>query len=139
MRVITNGSGGAITTFSSRTWLIDCEFKNNMARHRGGAIQFLQSPNGFPKDGAFAFTTYYPAIKNPNITERDGAPSTINALVPVIDYIDEQFAEPNLASVLLAPFQYEFARQAYDDGRMSSCLGRFRNVSLTNNKVLHSY
>lgn len=138
MRVITNGSGGAITTFSSRTWLIDCEFKNNMARHRGGAIQFLQSPNGFPKDGAFAFTTYYPAIKNPNITERDGAPSTINALVPVIDYIDEQFAEPNLASVPLAPFQYDFARQAYDDGRMSIFLGRFRNVSFTNNKVLLS-
>jgi len=138
MRVLTNGSGGAITTFSSRTWLIDCEFKNNMARNRGGAIQFLQAPNGLPKDGTFAFGTYYLPTKNPNLTERDGAPSTINALVPVIDYIDEQFAEPNLATAALAPFQYNFARQAYDDGRMSIYLGRFRNVTFTNNKVLLS-
>ncbi len=138
MRVLTNGSGGAITTFSSRTWLIDCEFKNNMARHRGGAIQFLQAPNGLPKDGTFAFGTYYLPTKNPNLTERDGAPSTINALVPVIDYIDEQFAEPNLATAALAPNQYDFARQAYDDGRMSIYLGRFRNVTFTNNKVLLS-
>ncbi|NLO19778.1 MAG: T9SS type A sorting domain-containing protein [Ignavibacteria bacterium] len=138
MRVLTNGSGGAITTFSSRTWLIDCEFKNNMARHRGGAVQFLQAPNGLPTDPAFAFTNFYPAIKNPNITERDGAPSNVNAFVPVIDYLDEQFPEPVLSSFPLAANQLDFARQAYDDGRMSIFLGRFRNITFTNNKVLLS-
>ena len=44
MRMYTNGSGGAITTFSSRTWLLDCEFTNNMSRFRGGALQILQAP-----------------------------------------------------------------------------------------------
>jgi hypothetical protein len=40
----TNGSGGAITTFSVRTWIVGCTFRNNMARYHAGALQILQAP-----------------------------------------------------------------------------------------------
>ncbi|MFH1051316.1 MAG: YCF48-related protein [bacterium] len=92
LRLLTNGTGGAITTLSSRTWLIDCEFKDNRARHKGGALAILQvphlnTPNNFPKDwdGFRYFDIYnynlmgrYPIEKNPNITDKNGDMSSIN-------------------------------------------------------------
>ena len=97
MRYLTNGSGGAITTFSSRTWLVNCSFKNNKARHKGGALQILQAPAGYPVDmdvdGSGQITRLYDIYdtrlwdestdryklnKNPNVTGPDGELSTIN-------------------------------------------------------------
>jgi photosystem II stability/assembly factor-like uncharacterized protein len=96
MRYLANGSGGVITSFSSRLWLLDCEFKNNFARHHGGAVQFLQAPAGFPVDngmeGDEMYRMYdiynvnifdltadrYGFDKNPNVTGPDGDPSDIN-------------------------------------------------------------
>ncbi|MFM7340537.1 MAG: hypothetical protein ACKO2H_10555, partial [Bacteroidota bacterium] len=71
----TNGSGGALTSFSVRTWLVDCRFENNMARFRGGALQMVQAPYGtgaYP-DTAGLGLTFYQSDKNPNITNPDGS------------------------------------------------------------------
>ena len=132
----TNGGGGAITTFSSRTWLIDCEFKNNFARNQGGAIQFLQtitnfnmSKTGFMPNYFVTPTETYSPTKNPVLTEKDGAPSSYNNSLLLIDKIDE----PGL----LEPITDQ-NRQAWDDGRISILLGRIRNLKFTNNKVLLS-
>lgn len=126
--MMSNGSGGAITTFSARTWLLNCEFKNNQARYRGGALQILESPEGYPTvdiDGL----GYYDVDKNPNITNRDGSISTINAEnpIPAIDLIDEPGYDEPLTC---------FDRQAWDDGRYAVYLGRMRNLTFDGNKVL---
>ncbi len=93
LRLLTNGGGGALTTFSSRTWLIDCEFADNMARHKGGALQILETPYleppfNFPMDQNLAGDYYdvynitlenrYPVNKNPNIKDKNGELSSIN-------------------------------------------------------------
>lgn len=44
MKKITSGGGGAITVFSSKTWLLDCRFDSCFARSHGGALQLLQAP-----------------------------------------------------------------------------------------------
>lgn len=41
---MTQGSGGALSILSSRTWLVNCNFTRNTARYHGGAVQFLQAP-----------------------------------------------------------------------------------------------
>ncbi len=125
MLMLTNGAGGAISTFSSRTWLLDCEFTNNMARHRGGALQLLQTPMGFPKVDISSLG-YYPSNKNPNITNSDGSTSSIitGNPIPFIDNID--------GSGITEPLS-DYDRQAYDDGRLASYLGRMRNLRFTNN------
>ncbi|MGE5481081.1 MAG: YCF48-related protein [Chloroflexota bacterium] len=126
MKALTNGSGGAITTFSSRTWIINATFTNNMARNRGGALNILQSPSGFPTAN-IAGLPNYDIDKNPNITNRDLTPSDIlaNNPIPRIDNIDETFAEP----------LSDFDRQAYDDGRLAVYLGRMRNLIFDRNYV----
>lgn len=126
MRIIRNGSGGAITTFSSRTWLVDCQFTYNMARFHGGAIQVLQAPEGFPKNVNFNST--YPVDINPNITDPDGNISSIIQANPVLA-IDE------IHSPLNEPFVRDFDRQYYDDGRIAIYLGRYRNLKFERNYV----
>jgi len=44
INTILNGSGGAISVLSSRTWLVGCNFSRNMSRYHGGAVQFHQAP-----------------------------------------------------------------------------------------------
>jgi photosystem II stability/assembly factor-like uncharacterized protein len=138
MNQLTNGAGGALTTFASRTWLIKATFKDNMARLRGGALQILQAPEGFPRLYN-PYDTYYDNLdlianagtydldKNPNITERDASPSMINNNIPKIDNIDNSDLE----------FFYfrggDEARQAYDDARLAVFLGRFRELTFENN------
>ena len=138
----TNGSGGVITTFSSRTWILNSKFANNRARFNGGAIQFLQAPEGLPS----VFTDLenlknnvgvYDNMKNPNLTNANGSISDINTYapgvgvtpgIPRIDLIDENatFAEPLT----------DRERMAWDDSRVSIFLGRFRNNSFENNEVI---
>lgn len=131
---LTNGSGGAITTFSSRTWLIDVKFNSNMARNRGGALNILASPGEF----AFAYPgnpsslPKYAANKNPNITDPDGSTSKIieNHPILMIDNIDESDALPE-------PFgsNNNTYRQALDDGRLAVYLARMRNMAFNGNYV----
>jgi hypothetical protein len=83
----TNGSGGAITSFSSRTWLLLCEFRNNMARYRGGALQLLQAPVGtgvYPTPDISALPNY--GAINPYLTENATA-APISQAVKAIDQI----------------------------------------------------
>jgi len=122
---LTNGSGGAITSFSSRTWLIDVTFKNNMARYRGGALQLLQAPAGYPR--ANVSLDKYPLDKNPNITDKDFTTSVILEKNPVlrIDNIDESIDEP----------LSDYDRMGYDDARIAVYLGRIRNLTFDRNYV----
>ncbi len=121
---LTNGAGGAITTFSSRTWLLNCDFVHNMARYRGGALQILQAPHGYPMSDRVLDT--YTLDKNPNITDKDGTTSEVLEDNPIlaIDYIDENMPEP---------FDSDFERQAFDDGRIAVYLGRMRNLNFDRN------
>ena len=131
LNLLTNGSGGAITTFSSRTWLLDVEFTGNTARFRGGALQLLQAPAEIPatidRTQINSVVGTYAANKNPNITDRDGSTSLIieDNPIPAIDLIDEAGAEP----------LNDYARMAHDDGRLALYLGRMRNLTFRNNKV----
>ncbi len=137
---MTNGAGGALTTFSSRTWLVDCVFENNVARYRGGAVQFLQAPlDDFGPGGTPAVypavdldnlgVGYYPTdalnAVNPNVTDPEtGLP--VNQQIRAIDLLMSPASEP------LTDAQ----RQAVDDGRLAIYLGRVRQLTFRNNKVL---
>ena len=137
-RNLTNGAGGALTTFSVRTWLINCEFENNFARLRGGALQILQAPDGFPKDARLSNDAigYYMIDKNPALRERDDQYSLINRKILKIDNLDENFAEPWLSSLpVKQAAMYDFYRQTYDDARTAVFLGRVRNLKFSGNKV----
>lgn len=127
LRSLTNGAGGALTSFSSRTWLLNCTFANNMARNRGGALQLLQTPAGYPRIDISALPEY-PDDKNPNITDKYGKISEINkaAWIPNIDNIDAASVEPLT----------DYARQGWDDARLSVYLGRVRNLKFDRNKVV---
>lgn len=127
--LLTNGSGGAITTFSMRTWLLNVVFKNNFARVRGGALNILQTPDGFPtNDGFVTSLGFYPVDKNPNLTEKDGQISSVirNYKIPAYDNIDESGLTPSMTNS---------QRRAYDDGRLGVYLGHYRNLKFENNTV----
>lgn len=125
MRDLNNGAGGAITTYSSRTWLLNCDFSHNMARNKAGALQVLQSPEGYPTVDISGLPNYS-ATKNPALTEIDGTPSAINANLKRIDNMDESFDEPNFT---------DYERQSFDDGRVAMFLGRMRNLTFSFNHV----
>lgn len=124
----TNGSGGVITSFSSRTWLLLCEFQNNMARYRGGAVQLLQAPVGtgvYPQPDISGLPDY--GAINPYLTDNaSGVP--IAQAVKAIDQIYSANPEPLTNS----------DRQAYDDARLAVLLGRVRYLTFTGNRVLLS-
>lgn len=135
---MTSGSGGALTSFSARTWLVNCVFENNFARYHGGAVQLLQSPlDNFGASGAPAVypdvrTTLnslptYPAGTNPNITE----PATGQEVQQQIPQID------NLATPAAEPFT-DANRQLVDDARLAVYLGRVRELVFRDNRILIS-
>lgn len=137
----TNGSGGAITTFSSRTWIVGCVFRNNMARYRGGALQVLQAPpEPFPNSALqlypslpgsqgnpFSFGTYAPQT-NPYLTYRENA-QIVSQSIPAIDMVFTNASEPSLS---------DGQRMSVDDARIAMYLGRIRQVRFINNKTLLS-
>lgn len=132
MRKLTNGAGGALTSFASRTWLIGCNFTNNLARFRGGALQMLQAPAGdnvYPDTAGLGITTYSFLDKNPAMTESDG--STIAQTVMQISELDRNVAEPTISN-------NDAARQKVDDARLAIYLGRVRQLNFDNNRVLLS-
>lgn len=128
----TNGSGGALTTFASRTWMVNCTFTNNLARYRGGAVQMLQAPEG---RGVYPDTTglqigFYPwSDKNPALTEPDGSP--ILQRVRQLDELDRTASEPSVSL-------NHAARQLADDARLAVYAGRIRQLTFQNNQVLNS-
>lgn len=128
----TNGSGGAITTFASRSWMVNCTFTNNLARYRGGAVQMLQAPEGA---GVYPDTTglqigFYPWLdKNPALTEPNGSP--ILQRVMQLDQLDRTAAEPAVSL-------NNAARQLADDARLAVFAGRIRQLNFQNNQVLNS-
>jgi len=141
IQALTNGAGGALTTLSSRTWLIDVSFTNNEARYRGGALQILEAPAGYPTSftsldnlrGTIAARVggngNYPMMKNPQITDVDGSSSAIieNKRVPQLDMVDE----PGV----LEPLS-DWERAAFDDARLAVYLGRVRNLRFENNRTI---
>ncbi|MDR0926350.1 MAG: hypothetical protein LBO69_01110 [Ignavibacteria bacterium] len=145
MLSLSNGGGGVITTFSSRTWLVDCNFHNNFARNRGGAVQILQTPTAyFYPQGSTKITTDTLGIarfdfsenqKNTKVTDVDKYYSTVLTRdvaqynrYPMIDRIDEPVAED-------AYFINDTNRMAWDDARLAGYLGRFRNLTFKDNMV----
>jgi len=135
LNMLTNGSGGAITTFASRTWLLDVDFIGNRSRFKGGALQILQAPMEMPRvlsvNDLANTVGYYPSNKNPNITDRDGSPSTVVEQNPIlaIDRIDS----PGSGSTGSELSDYE--RMGHDDGRLAVYLGRMRNLNFEDNVV----
>jgi len=128
---MSNGGGGAITTFSSRTWIVGCRFTNNMARYRGGALQVLQAPANLDQLYPVVTTNtlnalgVYPAQVNPYITDPVTA-QPIQQNIIRIDNIYTSDPEP------LA----DNARQSLDDGRLAMYLGRIRQTRFINNRVI---
>lgn len=142
-RKLSNGAGGVITTFSARTWILNSNFANNRARVKGGALQFLQAPQGLPSifnnlEDLKNNVSVYDFTKNPNVTNPDGSISDINSYdpgvgvtpgIPAIDRIDES------ANFYPEPLT-DRERMAWDDSRLSIYLGRVRNNTFENNEVV---
>lgn len=129
LNMLTNGSGGAISSLASRTWLLSCTFTNNFARVKGGALNILQAPDGYPRnESALDGLGYYDVDKNPALTEADGSISSIisNFRVAAIDQVDESGTFDVLS---------DGDRRAVDDGRLALYLGRIRNLKFENNTV----
>ncbi len=109
MNTMLNGSGGALSVLSSRTWLVGCTFSRNMARYHGGALQFNQAPidnSGaqYPValSGTGAAAQQYnalPANYRPAILGAAASP-TVSSII-VNQYLFEQNA--NRVDSLLAP------------------------------------
>jgi len=136
MRHATSGGGGAMTVFSSKTWVLDCRFDSNLARYHGGAIQFLQAP--FDPTGQFyrpgpgipLSANAYPPFNPENYDVYTGAVLTgaVNTPLGIIPAF--LVTTPTGANV-----QY---RQTYDDGRMAINQGRVRRLYLRDNRVVVS-
>jgi predicted outer membrane repeat protein len=126
---LSSGGGGVMTVFSSKTWLLDCQFDSNFARYHGGAVQFLQAP--FDATGAF----YIPA---PGVPVSPTAYPTVNPETYDLygGSVPTPFG-PVTAMTITTPSgpaaQY---RQAYDDGRMSINMGRVRRITFRDNRVV---
>lgn len=129
MQRLSSGGGGAMTVFSSKTWLLDCRFDSNFARYHGGAVQFLQAP--FDQTGAF----YVPA---------PGVPVAPTAYPPVdpetYDLMGGSVATPFGSIPSFTPTTPAGAtsqhRQTYDDGRISINKGRVRRLYFRDNRVV---
>lgn len=135
----SNGGGGAITTFSVRTWIVGCTFRNNLARYRGGAVQILQAPVDqyvgsalqlWPRLSAQeeAGLPIYAAQTNPWLTD----PYTAQPVQPTwrgIDLLHLPNAEP---------IATDAQRQYLDDARQAVYLGRIRQIRFTGNRTLLS-
>jgi|GEM_PF-1795029 len=168
MQLLTTGGGGAITTFSSKTWLLDCVFDSNFARYHGGAVQFLEAPY----DSA---VFQYPACGNNPPLYNNGIATQIaparsffargpglgtDVAYPVgnpEDLYDVYSTTPGDApggGGIATPFGVIPGlwvttptsvfpapvqyRQGYDDGRMAVNNGRVRRLTFRDNRVVLS-
>jgi len=126
---LTSGGGGALTVFSSKTWLLDCQFDSNFARYHGGAVQFLQAPYDatgaffVPAPGVPVGPTAYPAVSPETFDLYGGSVATPFGPIPALTVTTP--AGPTV--------QY---RQTYDDGRMAINMGRVRRLTFRDNRVV---
>lgn len=136
---MTNGSGGALTTFSIRTWVIGCNFRNNMARFHGGAMQILQAPVDqyagtslqlWPTISQSAYNALptYNATTNPFLTS-PWTTAPYDQQLKALDLLHLSSAEPSLSAEERAPL---------DDARLALYLGRIRQNRFTGNRALLS-
>jgi predicted outer membrane repeat protein len=127
----SNGGGGALTSFSSRTWLVNCTFRNNFARNRGGALQLLEAPAGagyYPNVTAtYNGLPVYPGTANGGVTENSTGASVAQS-VRAIDNVGTATAEPFT----------DTDRQGVDDARVAVLLGRVRQLNFDANKVINA-
>jgi predicted outer membrane repeat protein len=131
MRNLTTGGGGAMTVFSSKTWLLNCRFDSNFARYHGGAVQFLQAP--FDATGLF-----YPAAPGQPL-----APTAYPAVNPeTFDLYGGTVATPfgplRAFTVTTPAGGATQFRQTYDDGRMAINNGRVRRMYFRDNRAVVS-
>jgi len=131
LRRVTSGGGGAMTVFSSKTWLLDCRFDSNFARFHGGAVQFLQAPFDntgqffVPAPGVPLAPTAYPAVDPESYDLYAGTVSSPFGSLPAF----------TITSPAGGPVQY---RQTYDDGRLAINKGRVRRLYFRDNRVVVS-
>ncbi|MCX6140896.1 MAG: T9SS type A sorting domain-containing protein [Candidatus Kapabacteria bacterium] len=132
----SNGGGGAITTFSSRTWIVGCTFRNNMARYRGGALQILQAP---VDQFAGSSLQLWPVISQSTMNALPQYPATLNPFLT-----SPLTAAPIDQGLRITDRIYDSApetftdndRQAIDDARLAMYLGRIRQIRFTSNRAL---
>ena len=133
---MTNGSGGAITTFSIRTWLVGCTFRNNMARYHGGALQILQAPVD-PNQGTAL--QIYPTVSQSEINNLPTYNPTVNPFLTnpwdATPYDQGLKALDRLYSPGAEPSLTDSKRQAIDDARLAVYLGRIRQLRFIGNHV----
>lgn len=152
---LTNGSGGALTTFSSRTWLVNCEFENNFARLRGGAVQVLQSPTSLFIQNLAQYTKNNPFVDTVGIERFSFDASTTEArnqtkngrITDAADYTstvmnrNQHLYEryPKIDKIDDATDEFfgdnDLKRMPWDDARLAGYLGRFRNLTFEDNTV----
>ncbi len=136
---MTNGSGGAITTFSVRTWIVGCNFRNNMSRFHGGALQILQAPvDQYAGTSLQIWPTVsqatinalptYNATTNPFLTD-PWTTQPYDQQLKAIDLLHLPNAEPALTHA---------ERQSLDDARLALYLGRIRQNRFIGNRTLLS-
>lgn len=134
MQLLSSGGGGAMTVFSSKTWILDCRFDSNFARYHGGGVQFLQAPYDasspvgvFYPDapGVPHAPTAYPAVDPETYDLYGGAGSIVTPF--------GTFPMLTATTPLAGPVQY---RQTYDDGRMAINKGRVRRLYFRDNRVV---
>ncbi|MBS1910761.1 MAG: T9SS type A sorting domain-containing protein [Bacteroidetes bacterium] len=129
MQILSSGGGGAMTVFSSKTWILDCRFDSNFARYHGGAVQFLQAPFDAtgqfyqPAPGVPVASTAYPAVDPESYDLYGGAVVTPFGNFPAF----------TVTPPLGPNSQY---RQAYDDGRIAVNKGRVRRLYFRDNRVV---
>lgn len=126
---LSSGGGGVMTVFSSKTWLLDCQFDSNFARYHGGAVQFLQAPYEatgaffIPAPGVPVAPTAYPAV-NPETYDIYGGS------------VPTPFGPVNAMAITSPSGVTAQFRQAYDDGRMAINMGRVRRLTFRDNRVV---
>ena len=141
LRSLTSGGGGAITTFSSKTWILNSRFDSNMARYHGGALQLLQSQwdANVSDPGARSFYPHDPALGVAH--DSNTYPANLNTYLDNIDLYGGTVVSTPFGSIPMmtattpngGPTQY---RQLYDDGRQAANLGRIRRVYFRDNRAM---
>ncbi len=137
MREVTSGGGGAITVFSSKTWILNCRFDSNFARFHGGAVQFLQAPFEaagqfyFPGPGLPVSATAYPPF-NPETYDLYGGSNAGDMIVTPFGNL------PGLTTTAPSNPSVSQFRQTYDDGRAAINAGRVRRIYFRDNRAVVS-
>ena len=141
MRSLTTGGGGAITNFSSKTWILNSRFDSNMARYHGGALQLLQAPwdANASDPGARSF---YPVDPSLGVAHDSNTyPADLNNYLDNVDVyggtsISTPFGSIPMMTATTPNGGVTQYRPLYDDGRQAANLGRIRRVYFRDNRAM---